>query len=150
MPISATEEQVSLFGLDTWCGKTSLERSAATEEKTSGQSLKKRQGSRTKMPLFLDLRTESGQPQAASWETGGALLGAYSTHSFGECPSVAAESRLSQILEDTPPEKYYLSATACAGILRRAEKRGKELPEILREALERQSRGIKTEAGNAS
>ena len=35
--------------------------------------------------------------------------------------------------------KYYLSAKACLGILRRAEKRGKELPEILRLALERQS-----------
>ena len=34
--------------------------------------------------------------------------------------------------------KYYLSARACLGILRRAEKRGKELPKELKEALERQ------------
>jgi hypothetical protein len=33
------------------------------------------------------------------------------------------------------PEKYSLSAKACRGILRRAEKRGKELPDMLREAL---------------
>ena len=32
-------------------------------------------------------------------------------------------------------EKYYLSATACEGIIRRAEKRGKELPPLLKEAL---------------
>lgn len=35
--------------------------------------------------------------------------------------------------------KYYLSERACKGVLRRAEKRGKELPPILKEALERQS-----------
>ena len=36
---------------------------------------------------------------------------------------------------DVPPQ-FYLSARACAGILRRAEKRGKALPEPLRRALE--------------
>jgi hypothetical protein len=34
------------------------------------------------------------------------------------------------------PEKYYLSAKACEGILRRAERCGKQLPEMLRTALE--------------
>lgn len=43
---------------------------------------------------------------------------------------------LSEILESKVSEKYYLSAKACAGILRRAEKRGKELPEHLKAALE--------------
>lgn len=37
------------------------------------------------------------------------------------------------------PEKYYLSQKACLGILRRASARGKELPEVLRLALERQA-----------
>lgn len=32
-----------------------------------------------------------------------------------------------------------ITATACKGILRRAERRGKELPKMLREALEGQS-----------
>jgi len=41
------------------------------------------------------------------------------------------------VLEKTAiPQKYFLSSTACAGILRRAEKRGKKLPEPLRLALE--------------
>lgn len=35
------------------------------------------------------------------------------------------------------PRKYFLSTKACLGILRRAVKRGKELPSLLREALER-------------
>lgn len=33
------------------------------------------------------------------------------------------------------PQRYYLSSTACRGILRRAEKRGKELPWALQSAL---------------
>lgn len=44
---------------------------------------------------------------------------------------------LSDILETGGvPGKYYLSAEACAGILRRAAKRGKDLPPILHRALE--------------
>jgi hypothetical protein len=53
----------------------------------------------------------------------------------GECPSAAVASTLSSILEAQVPEKYYLSAKACEGILRRAERRGKQLPPMLREAL---------------
>lgn len=46
-------------------------------------------------------------------------------------------SSLSDILETQPvPARYYLSAKACRGILRRAEKRGKDLPEQLKRALE--------------
>lgn len=57
----------------------------------------------------------------------------------GESPNAAVESRLSQILEATPPTKYCLSARACQGILRRAERRGKDLPEMLKQALHMQS-----------
>jgi hypothetical protein len=42
---------------------------------------------------------------------------------------------LSWILEPDAPEKYSLSQKACAGILRRAERRGKALPPMLYEAL---------------
>jgi hypothetical protein len=44
---------------------------------------------------------------------------------------------LSDVLETGPlPQRFYLSQKACAGILRRAEKRGKELPLMLRDALQ--------------
>ena len=46
---------------------------------------------------------------------------------------------LSQILQTTVPQKYYLSPKACLGILRRASVRGKELPLVLKAALERQA-----------
>ena len=43
---------------------------------------------------------------------------------------------LSEILESRVSERYYLSKKACAGILRRAEKRGKVLPAMLHRALQ--------------
>jgi hypothetical protein len=67
---------------------------------------------------------------------GGALLGEYSMHSFGESPKEDEESHLLQILEENAHPKYFLSAKACQGILTRAERRGKQLPPILKEALE--------------
>lgn len=75
------------------------------------------------------------------------MRGAFSMHSFGESPSAAVESRLSQILQDNPPPKYYLSAKSCLGILNRAKRRGKELPEQLRLALERQAFSACKETG---
>ena len=122
---------------DTWCGRTYPEHSVQTTEKTSEPSLKKRQGSPSRMPLFLDL-TASGATADALWEDGGALLGEYTTRSFGESPKEGVESRLSQILQEDPLPKYCLSARACQGILNRANRRGKELPSELREALENQ------------
>ena len=70
--------------------------------------------------------------------TDGALLTEFLTLNTGECPNAAVESTLSWILEENVPEKYYLSAKACEGILRRAERRGKQLPDMLRIALEQQ------------
>lgn len=59
-------------------------------------------------------------------------------------PSAAVVS-LSSVLEPAAsiPQRYYLSPKACAGILRRAEKRGKVLPPALREALERVADGTR-------
>lgn len=39
------------------------------------------------------------------------------------------------LVEQSIPQRFFLSQTACAGILRRAEKRGKALPEALNAAL---------------
>lgn len=69
------------------------------------------------------------------WRENGVLRGEFTTHSFMESPNAAAESRLSAILEDCPHQKYSLSAKACRGILKRAERRGKKLPEVLEAAL---------------
>lgn len=141
--MSKMGEQVQWSDLAGWSGKMSQELSAATEEKTLRQCSKKRsKSSSRKPPLFLCLTKDGLQQDACPiWTENGALLGEYTMHSFGECPSEENVSRLSAILEDTPHPKYYLSAKACAGILRRAERRGKELPEKLKQVLIRQSQG---------
>lgn len=121
--------QLSLFR------KTYRGHSAATAEKTFTPCWKNWPASKNPKFQSLDLRTASGQKQGLSAAMDGALRGELSTLNFGESPSAAVESRLSWILEDSVPEKYYLSARACQGILNRASRRGKELPEILRTAL---------------
>ena len=69
----------------------------------------------------------------------------FSMLNTGVSPSEEQESTLSQILLAEVPEKYYLSPKACLGILRRASVRGKELPEVLKKALERQAGGLTLE-----
>jgi hypothetical protein len=59
------------------------------------------------------------------------------TLNTSEWHSAAAVFSLSDTLETGDlPQRFFLSATACQGILRRAEKRGKVLPEQLQRALE--------------
>lgn len=85
--------------------------------------------------LFLNLQKANGAKRATLKEINGALHGEPLMLNFGECPNEEKESRLSWILEDNVPEKYFLSERACKGILSRASRRGKELPETLKQAL---------------
>lgn len=123
--------QLSLFG------KTYPELFPQTGERTFDASLKNSQKSAKRGGIqYLDLRAENGNPPERSWAMGSASHGGCLTLSIGASPSAAVESILWQILEGDAPGKYYLSAKACAGVLRRAERRGKALPKMLREALE--------------
>jgi site-specific DNA-cytosine methylase len=82
----------------------------------------------------------------------GSILGAWSnsgmaspteslTLSTLEFPSGAVACSLSDILETGDvPRRFFLSATACKGILRRAEKRGRALAPSLQTALEHAAR----------
>ena len=59
------------------------------------------------------------------------------TLNITEWPNAADVCSLSDILETGAlPRRYFLSAKACAGILHRAEKRGRALPERLKAALQ--------------
>lgn len=134
--------QVTWSDLGLWSGKTCPERSAATKGKTSRQSSKRSSASQSRKPPILKCLKKAGTPGGATtmkWEDDGAWLGECMTRNTGESPNVAVVSRLSQILEETPQEKYCLSAKACQGILRRAERRGKDLPEMLKAVLLMQS-----------
>ena len=79
------------------------------------------------------------QGASESYSTAGLVKrdGGYSTASISVWPKDGSACSLSQILEANPLTKYSLSPKACQGILRRAEKRGKELPEMLERALQR-------------
>lgn len=137
-----TDEQVTWSDLGLWSGKTCPEHSAATKDKTSRQSSKRSSASQSRKPPILKCLKKAGTPGVATtmkWEDDGAWLGECMTRNTGESPNVAVVSRLSQILEETPQEKYSLSAKACQGILRRAERRGKDLPETLKAVLLMQS-----------
>lgn len=147
--------QVTWSDLGFSFGRTLSEHSAATEEKTSQPCWKKLRVSQNQDFLYLDCRTSrNGQKQEPLTVMGGLSLGELTTLRTGEKPSetavqemlsvwgphsVAEESRLSQILEVNPLPKYNLTAKACLGILRRAERRGKDLPERLKEVLLMQS-----------
>ena len=147
--------QVTWSDLGFSFGRTLSEHSAATEGKTSQLCWKKLRVSQNQDFLYLDCRTSrNGQKQEPLTVMGGLSLGELTTLRTGEKPSetavqemlsvwgphsVAEESRLSQILEVNPLPKYNLTAKACQGILRRAERRGKDLPERLKAVLLMQS-----------
>ena len=127
------DNQMSIFDLGFGVGKMSQESSVPTVEKTSERSSKRSQGSKTRPWLYLNLT--SGAMPGWSRVTDGRSHGGCLMQPLWEFHNEEEESSLSQILEDNVPEKYYLSNKACLGILRRSEKRGKTLPEVLRNAL---------------
>lgn len=122
--------QLSLFG------KMFPERSVQTEEKTSAPCWKNLPAWNNQTLQFLDLRggADGAKPEQSPG-TDGAWLGDSSTLNIGECPREENGSLLSWILQVDVPEKYYLSAKACRGILTRASRRGKKLQELLETAL---------------
>ena len=161
-------EQMMLSDLDGVSMKMFPAHSPATKARTGDASSKRLPKLSRKMPLFLNLRKADGHTQEASSWSMGLWLGAsqtlntgelhkdgrefaYSltstdslpsrfclTLNIGEYPRECRPTHLSEILSEADP-KYNLSAKACRGILNRAQKRGKELPEILQKALESQA-----------
>ena len=127
------QQQISF--LDSLYGKTSQEHSAATKGEISNQSCKRSAKSKTEPLMYLSLIGEGGNLVGASWETVSALPGGSTTLNTGASPSEERGSTLLQTLDLNAPGKYSLSRKACAGILRRAEERGKTLPDMLRDAL---------------
>ena len=71
------------------------------------------------------------------WGTSGiSAPGGCSMRNISEWPSDGSACSLSDVLETGDvPQRFYLSAKACRGILRRAERRGKSLPPSLHAAL---------------
>ena len=131
-------DQVSLFDQDTSAGKTSWAYSAQARRtgRISGLSWSQLLDYIAPPYQFLDLTPGAGNLLGQfEWEMRSALHGGAFLRNTGPSPRDVTESCLSQILEDHPPKKYYLTTAACLGILRRAKERGKPLPKALDTAL---------------
>lgn len=131
-------DQVSLFDQDTSAGKTSWAYSAQARRtgRISGLSWSQLLDYIAPPYQFLDLTPGAGNLLGQfEWEMRSALHGGAFLRNTGPSPRDATESCLSQILEDHPPKKYYLTTAACLGILCRAKERGKPLPKALDTAL---------------
>jgi hypothetical protein len=116
----------------------------ATEAVCSGthslsQRTSKLNGFSWKMcPAFShQIKDAISQSSSMHWPTQGLVTsnGASWIRNSSESPNVAAASSLSQVLETPAAGQYSLSVKAAAGILLRAERRGRRLPELLRTAL---------------
>lgn len=147
MRIEELEGQESLFARDSGSGKTSSGRSAAGEilqrvknglEQTFKKSSKRSSKLKNHTFMLLDLRQDAGNILGPCWEYDPVWLGSLGTLNTSECPKDVVESSLWQILLDTVPSRYWLSRKACRGMLRRADCRGKLLPELLEIALSMQ------------
>lgn len=130
--------QQELFAAPASCsGRTSPARSPATAVETLESWLGRWLGA------SLAFRAEDGERAALQSARTDSSSGACWTRNMSEwnhtpapSPNDAGVCSLSSILEiGSIDPRYFLSQRACAGILRRAEKRGKELPETLRAAL---------------
>ena len=161
--------QMSIFDLVSSFGRTSPEHLPQTEGKILEPSWKNFVESKKTTFQFLCLTAEDGRIAERSSATASLLRGDLWTLNTSEYLNVASvspswsitgeatqrtyyfrESRLSEILQTDASEKYYLSAKACEGILRRADKRGKELPEVLKKALTNQITRTPSKFGGGS
>lgn len=139
MQIFYVDDQASLFDPDGLSGKTCPAPSAAGRRntRTSELSWKKSLELKAIPYMFIDLTPGHGNLLGiCEWEMNSPWHGESWMLNTGPAPLNAVDVySLSQILEDRPHPKYYLSKKACLGILRRAKERGKPLPEQLKWAL---------------
>lgn len=88
-------------------------------------------------------KTAIPMPASGRWANAGMVRSRGGEVQLGECwtlntgafPSVENESILSEILEQTVPDKYFLSAKVCWAMLQRAEDMKRDMPDKLRIAL---------------
>ena len=114
------------------CGRTFRELFPQTKEMTLDTFL-----NQWSKGMFLSLKTDGRIQECASQKVGiGLSNGVCLTLNTSESPNVAVESSLYSVLgHGGGTRRYCLSPTACEGILRRAEERGKVLPKALEETL---------------
>ncbi len=121
-------------------GKANDPSSSSTSSGKLRQRFRSGSSWRTSPACSLFEEEPTSESSSPLWSTSGiASPGECWTRGSSGCPSdVDVSSSLRDILEppDQIPQKYWLSARAAAGILERASRRGRALPEPLRVALE--------------
>lgn len=140
---AARGKQMTLFDQDTWSGKMSPEPSALTKAETLRRFSKKPSASLNRKPpcscpceRMAHKRMPRGRRMERCVESS-----RRSVWGTPDKPLPQRRRRISLVadLEEEPHPKYYLSGKACRGILTRAERRQKEIPALLKAALEMQA-----------
>lgn len=138
MQIYEMDNQLSLFVPDGCAGRMSQAPSVRENQRARTSALSWRKLSELSAIPFMSLDLTAGAGNLLGefyWELISPWRGASSMLNTGASPRDAVVSSLSRILEAAPHPRYYLTKTACLGILRRARERGKELPPQLKVAL---------------
>ena len=144
------------YQLEMWTSSSEAPLASPTQSPESEKDwMIRAANSHLPLPAWLDafvLNGSSGKTSRVSYPAAGVLIslpskirwlksgisspGESLTLDISERPSVAKECFLSDILETGDlPLRYYLSPTACAGILKRGERRKKNIPPVLKMAL---------------
>jgi hypothetical protein len=119
---------LGVYGLDGLCGKMSPVFCQADAERILVPSLE-RWGN-----------WGMGGPTGCWTLNGAEHTGIHAPSRSADAESSLLVASLTDVLETGPlPQRFSLSAKACSGILRRAERRGKALPPMLKAALEQAS-----------
>lgn len=142
MQIYYEGEQASMFAPASYAGKMCREPSPAESGRARTSASSWRRSSELSAIPFMSLDLTPGRGNLLGeycWEMISPYVGDAWTLNTGVSPRDARGSSLSQILEEDPSTKYYLTAKACSGILRRAFERGKALPRKLERALKIQA-----------
>jgi len=143
MRIFDEDGQMCLYDPAGSAGRMSPARSAAESRSTRTSGSFSRRSLELKAIPFMSLDLTPGAGNLLGefyWELISPWHGGSSILNTGPAPLKEEDVySLSQILQAAPPRRYYLSRTACLGILRRARERGKELPAQLKTALEAQA-----------
>lgn len=92
---------------------------------------------RTSPAYFPSTEAALSASSSTPWKNSGmAWHGERSTLNSSEWPNAGVVASLSGTLETSDvPRRFYLTPRACAGILSRAERRGRPLPRMLEDAL---------------
>jgi hypothetical protein len=139
------ESEPALPGKDQDSSMTQHESQTLFSDQEDGSLL------RTYPDYFPATKDATSPSYSRRWPTSGFTTSPTEcwTADTSECPSGGGEySSLPDVLEATVPERFYLSPKAAAGILRRAEKRGKALPPALDKALRALGRATRSHGPN--